>query len=88
MTYAFLILTIVPLPFPPFPPFFPLISSGDSNIRGLNTTPGDELYSLYAAHDHSFRMEKKLEAYKAIMVCDYVMCMCSLAMSRVSRVIL
>ena len=41
---------------------------GDSNIQGLNTTPGDELYSLYAQYDHPFRMEKKLEAYKAIMV--------------------
>ena len=40
----------------------------DCHVRGLNRTPGDELYNEYAFYDHPFRMEKKLEAYKAIML--------------------
>ena len=42
---------------------------GDSKpLQELNSTPGDLYYSEFSDHDHGFKMEKKLESYKMVMM--------------------
>lgn len=48
--------------------FFYGVEGDAKPVRELNSTPGDLYYSEFSAYDHGFKMEKRLESYKVVMM--------------------